>query len=133
MEVFWIAGGVAVCAWTIAQDEIFREIRDNICKPAIKNEQLPFVVRKAAYMPTCEYCCSFWVTLASCLVFHQQVQYDGWRGYLLGHLVTWALAIVYMSLYQLTRVGIKSERAEASKDEAITEKVKENGRPVRVP
>lgn len=110
MDILIIASAVAVVSWTIAKEEIFSEIRNNYCKPCIENENAPYLVRKCAYMPTCEYCCSFWVTLLSVFIFHQQTLFTDWRGYLLGHLVTWAVAVAYMSIYQLVRVDIRVEQ-----------------------
>lgn len=114
---FLVAAMVAVYSWAMAKEEVFKEFRDGICKPATKNGQLPFLLRKLCYIPTCEYCFSFWFTVLILLVFQYQVWYDDWRGYLLAHGLTWAVAVGYMSIYQLIRVDIRITQAKADKEQ----------------
>lgn len=109
---FVIAGAVAVSAWTIAKEEIFRELRE-WCKQINQGGKLPWVICKAAYIPTCEYCCSFWVTLVAVYVLQYTVIWTEWRGSVLAQLFTWSLAVAYMAVFQYFRVEIRRDGIEA--------------------
>lgn len=106
---FFTAVAVAVSAWCIAKEEIFKPLRD-FCEKLMADRTRSLMVRKLAYMPTCEYCCSFWVTLFFMLVFRTGLCFPDPRGLLLAHFVTWGLAVFYMALFQLTRVEIRHEQ-----------------------
>ncbi len=54
---------VACITWTITKEEIFLEVREFFIRLK-KDPTQSKLVRKLAYMPTCEYCTSHWVTLA---------------------------------------------------------------------
>src|SRR3954470_20656433 len=83
-QIFWIvilSLVVASIAWTVTQEEIFREWRQ-VCLD--KSESCRSVLqRKFFYVFTCEYCFSHWVTLAILIITGFQVLYEDWRGYVL--------------------------------------------------
>jgi hypothetical protein len=108
---FVVAVAVAVAAWAIAKEELFKELRD-ICDKRAKNNQYHWLLRKIAYMPICEYCASFWVSLIALLVLQYQVIWDDWRGYCLAQFFTWGLAVAYLALYQLCRTDIRFNQAK---------------------
>jgi hypothetical protein len=116
VEPFVVAGGVAVSAWALAKEQILREFRE-ACERSSKNHQCSWFVRKGSYIPTCEYCNSFWITLVALLFLQYQVLWDDWRGYVLAQFFTWSLAVAYMSIYQLLRVDIRhgQEKVETEK------------------
>lgn len=115
MEALIIAGMVAVFSWASTKEEIFKDIREECFKKWCKNKNLPYLVRKVCYIPTCEYCFSFWFTLSMCFVFQHQLCYNDWRGHILAHGVTWGLAVLYMSIYQRIRVDIRLDQVTANK------------------
>lgn len=63
-QIYWLiilSIAVASIAWTVTQEEIFREPRDYCAE---KSKDCNFILqRKFFYVFTCEYCFSHWVTL----------------------------------------------------------------------
>lgn len=113
-QIFWIiilSLVVASIAWTVTQEEIFREWRE-VCKAKSKSCR-NILQRKFFYVFTCEYCFSHWVGLLVLIVTGFQVLFDDWRGYVLGFFLLPWLANQWMSLYRLLRVDIKHENALA--------------------
>lgn len=113
-QVFWIiilSLVVASIAWTVTQEEIFREWRD-VCKSKSKSCR-NILQRKFFYVFTCEYCFSHWVTLLVIIVTGFQVLFEDWRGYVLAFFLLPWVANQWMSLYRLLRVDIKHENALA--------------------
>lgn len=123
MEIFWIAGAVAMVAWTQAKEELTREEREWFER--MSREGRSAVVRKICYMPTCEFCFSFWVTVLALIVFRHRVAYDDWRGVILALFATWGIANIYMTGYSRFRVEIRKDQIEIKKEEAKIE----NGEP----
>lgn len=121
MQVFWISALVAVIAWTQVKEEITRELREWLKGKSQSARTLP--VRKLAYMLTCEFCFSFWVSLLALIVFRHRVGYDDWRGLLLAQFVTWAIANVYMTGYSIFRIDIRKDQIEIKKEEAKVETI----------
>ena len=102
---------VASIAWTITQEEIFREIRDT-CED--KSEKCDSILqRKFYYVFTCEYCFSHWVTILLLLLTGFQLLIDDWRGYILAFFAIPWIANQWMSLYRRLRVDIKHENVKA--------------------
>jgi len=116
VEVFWIAAAVAVIAWTQAKEEITRELRQWLQFQTETGRNI--LVRKLAYMFTCEFCFSFWVSLLALVVFRHRVAYDDWRGVVLAQFVTWAIANVYMTGYSMFRTDIRKDQIEIKKEES---------------
>ena len=116
-QIFWlviIAAAVASVAWTVTQEEIFREPREWLAERSKSAKSL--LVRKLCYMPTCEYCLSHWVALAMIFITEFRLIFTDWRGYLLSFFVTAWTANQLMSLYRRLRVVIKLDNAIAEKE-----------------
>jgi hypothetical protein len=104
---------IASIAWTVTQEEIFREWRE-VC--ADKSETSGALLqRKFFYVFTCEYCFSHWVTLLILILTGFRLLVDDWRGYVLAFFVLPWLANQWMSLYRHLRVEIKKENQVAKK------------------
>ncbi len=102
---------VASIAWTVTEEEIFREPRE-FCEGCSQKAR-SFFTRKFFYVFTCEYCFSHWVTLVLLAITGFKLVYDDWRGYLVSFFVLPWLANQWMSIYRRLRVSIKRENAEA--------------------
>ena len=113
-QIFWLlilSLVVASIAWTVTQEEIFREWRD-YCRDKSKTCRT-IIQRKFFYVFTCEYCFSHWVTLAILPLTGFRMLIDDWRGSIIAFfLIPW-IANQWMSLYRLLRVDIKHENALA--------------------
>jgi hypothetical protein len=120
-QIFWLlilSVAVASVAWTVTQEEIFREPRE-YCKRRHEHAK-NFVVSKFFYVFTCEYCFSHWVTLFFLLLTGFRLGIDDWRGNVIAFFVIPWLANQWMSVYRRLRVEIKHENvlAENAKKEA---------------
>ena len=116
-QIFWlvvISAAVASVAWTITQEEIFKEPREYMAERSKRAKS--FLVRKLFYMPTCEYCLSHWVTIFFLFITGFRLIFEDWRGYLLSFFVTAWTANQIMSLYRRLRVVIKLDNAIAEKE-----------------
>jgi hypothetical protein len=102
---------VASVAWTVTEEEIFREPREWCA--ACSQRSHNFFARKFFYVFTCEYCFSHWVTLMLLAITGFKLVYDDWRGYVVSFFVLPWLANQWMSIYRRLRVSIKYENAEA--------------------
>ena len=113
--LFILAIPVACIAWTVTHEEIFREPRE-FCVSCSKDAKT-ILRRKIAYVFTCEYCFSHYVTLFILFISGYKLFIDDWRGYVIaGFSIVW-IANIYMSLYGLVRGFIKIEKIEASINE----------------
>lgn len=113
-QIFWLvilSMIVASIAWTVTQEEIFREIREK-CEERSQNCG-SLLQRKFFYVFTCEYCFSHWVTILILMLTGFQLLLDDWRGYVLAFFALPWLANQWMSLYRRLRVGIKHENVKA--------------------
>jgi len=113
-QIFWLMIlGIAVAsvAWTVTQEEIFREPRE-WCGKRSENAT-SYLEKKFFYVFTCEYCFSHWVSIGFLIVTGFKLIFDDWRGYLIGFFVTAWVANQFMSLYRRLRVGIKKENVLA--------------------
>lgn len=113
-QIFWLvilSVIVGSIAWTVTQEEIFREPREYCAK---KSETCKSILqRKFFYVFTCEYCFSHWVTLLILLLTDFRLLIDDWRGYVLAFFALPWLANQWMSIYRRLRVGIKHENLQA--------------------
>ena len=98
---------VACVAWTVTHEEVFREPREFCKKKSEHARALP--QRKFFYLFTCEYCFSHYVAAFALWIFHFQLLYAGWRGYLVGWFALVWIANAYMSLFNRLRLDIKHE------------------------
>jgi hypothetical protein len=122
-QIFWLvilSMVVACIAWTVTQEEIFREWRE-VCENKSKTCHT-LIQRKFFYVFTCEYCFSHWITLLILLMTGFQLLIPDWRGYVLAFfLIPW-LSNQWMSLYRRLRVDIKHENALAEEAKERLEK-----------
>lgn len=117
-QIFWLivlSMIVASIAWTVTQEEIFREPRE-FCEDKSQDCKNIFQ-RKFFYVFTCEYCFSHWIALTIIVFTQFKVLVDDWRGYVLAFFILPWLAIFWMSIYRRLRVGIKHENVLAKKVE----------------
>jgi hypothetical protein len=111
---------VGSIAWTVTQEEIFKEWRD-YCEDRRDNcASLP--QRKFFYVFTCEYCFSHWTTILILILTGFRLLIDDWRGYILAFFAIPWLANQFMSIYRRLRVGIKHENLKAKE---VEEKLQE--------
>ena len=120
--LFWLlAVPVAVVVRSITKEEVFREPREwltaanKFCRSKVEAPGCPWhkwggwlLLCKLTYLFTCEFCSSFWISIAvSWLALDHKVEYDGWRGSLLAVFLVMAASNVYTSLYSLTLTFIR--------------------------
>lgn len=113
-QIFWVVVlGIVVgsIAWTVTQEEIFREPRD-FCTDKSKACR-SLLQRKFFYVFTCEYCFSHWVTIALLIFTNFRLLIDDWRGYVLAFFVVAWTANQFMSFYRRLRVEIKHKNTLA--------------------
>lgn len=113
-QIFWLvilSIVVASVAWTVTQEEIFREPRE-YCAERSKDCRT-IIQRKFFYVFTCEYCFSHWVTLFFLILTGFRLLINDWRGYVLAFFAIPWLANQWMSLYRRLRLDIKHEDALA--------------------
>jgi hypothetical protein len=113
-QIFWLvilSMVVASIAWTVTQEEIFKEWRE-FCEDRRNNCQ-SLSQRKFFYVFTCEYCFSHWTTILILLLTGFQLLIEDWRGYVLAFFAIPWVANQMMSIYRRLRVGIKHENLKA--------------------
>lgn len=122
--LFVLAIPVACIAWTITQEEIFREPREYCLDKSKSCKSL--WQRKFFYLFTCHYCFSHYVVIALLIITGFKMMYTDWRGYLIsGFSLVW-IGNLYMSIYAFLRYGMKHQKMEANIKEAELEEVKED-------
>ena len=124
MQILWLlvlAIPISTIAWTITHEEVFRELREYCA--ACSQHTPSLILRKLAYLFTCEFCFSHWVTLLFLLLTGYRLLLDDWRGFILSFFALVWVANIYMSLYARLRVDITSERAEAKAKEKTAQKI----------
>src|SRR5687768_7175714 len=135
LQVLWLfilALPISCIAWTVTKEEVLKEPREILIR--IRDHGKNIFTRKLAYLFTCEYCFSHWVTLVALIVTRYRLLLDDWRGYIISFFSVVWLANAYMSLYSRLRVDIQTEKIatkvkekEAEKLEAEVEAVRNNG------
>ncbi len=109
-QIFWLiilSMAVGSIAWTVTQEEIFREWREYCDEKKQNCVSVPH--KKFFYVFTCEYCFSHWVTVFILILTGFRLLIDDWRGYILAFFVIPWLSNQFMSIYRRLRVGIKHE------------------------
>ena len=113
MQIQWLfllAIPIACIAWTVTQEEVFREPRA-YCSNRGKNGKT-LLERKFFYLFTCEYCFSHYITILFLFLTNYKLLMSDWRGYIIaGFSLVW-IANIYMSLFGLIRQDIKKEKTE---------------------
>ncbi|HET6880347.1 MAG TPA: hypothetical protein VFI31_09340 [Pirellulales bacterium] len=125
---------VAIIVRAFTTEEIFRQPRE-FC--AARNQhygglyserrEAPFPQRlryfllcKLCYVPTCDFCLSFWVSLVIVWIADYSLYFGDWRGFALATFVVMGVANVYLSAFSRLRVDLRKDRAEATKIEKST-------------
>ncbi len=117
-QIYWLiilSMVVASIAWTVTQEEIFREWQEYCNERCDDCKSVP--QRKFFYVFTCEYCFSHWITLLILLLTGFQLLIEDWRGYILAFFAIPWVANQLMSIYRRLRVGIKRENLLAKEVE----------------
>lgn len=111
MQVIWLfvlAMPVACIAWTVTQEEVFRELREYFIRRSQSGKTM--LVRKFFYLFTCEYCFSHYVVLLTLAITEYKLLMTNWLGYVIaGFALVW-IANIYMSLFRLIRLDIKKDK-----------------------
>jgi len=118
LQSFWLvilSLAVAAVAWTVTQEEVFREARDYAARRA--EEAASIAVRKFFYVFTCEYCFSHYVAMLFIGISGFRLLREGWAGTVIAFFATVAVANGFLSLFALLRQSLKHEALEAKKDE----------------
>ena len=116
VTLFIIALPIASIAWTITQEELFREFREHCF---VKSQTCRRIYeRKFFYIFTCEYCFSHYVTAAFLIITRFRLLFPDWRGYLIAGFSLVLVANVYASLFARLRINLKKERIETKVEEA---------------
>ena len=108
--LFLLAMPIACVAWTITQEEIFRELRE-FCLFRSKHGKTLFE-RKMYYPFTCEYCLSHYVTIFFLFFTEYKLLMSDWRGYVIAGFSLVLVSYFYMSLFGLIRQDISKEKTE---------------------
>jgi hypothetical protein len=134
--LFWfLAVPVAVIVRAITTEEIFRQPRefcasrnrhygglyDQRDQASLGARARYLLLSKLCYVPTCDFCLSFWVSLAIVWIAGYSLYFDDWRGFALALFVVMGIANVYLSAFSHLRVDLRKERAAAEKIEKLTE------------
>ncbi len=106
IDILIAALPVACVAWTVTQEEVFREVREWLCVVR-DNPAARWWCRKLAYMPTCPYCLSHYVALTAVLVFHLRLLNDAWTGAIAAWFAVVYVANAYMTVYHLLRQALR--------------------------
>ena len=126
-QVVWLlvmALPVACIAWTVTQEEVFREPRDYAQRQ--KEEAPQSWKRKFFYLLTCPYCFSHYVAIFFLVLTRYKLLYQDWRGYIIALFALVWTANQYMSVYALLRQALKEKRFTA---QAVEHRVKQEIEP----
>ncbi|MGV8915036.1 MAG: hypothetical protein ACOH1X_06255 [Kaistella sp.] len=121
--LFVLAIPIACVAWTVTQEEIFKEVRIYCTQKSQDCEKL--VQRKFFYLFTCEYCFSHYVTAIFLVIADYKLLFGDWRGYLISFFALVFVANVYMSLFAYLRQSLKVEKIDAKLKDNEWHEVKE--------
>ena len=114
--LLFLAMPVACAAWTVTHEEVFREPREFCKRKSQDCVSLP--KRKFFYLFTCEYCFSHYVSALALWIFHFQLIFTGWRGYLVAWFAIIWIANVYMSIFNRLRLEIKHENVSIAVEQS---------------
>lgn len=125
--LFWfLAVPVAIIVRACTTEEILRQPREFCSRqhhhydelagsgPERFLQRLRYVLlAKLCYVPTCDFCFSFWVSLVVVWIAEYSMYYEDWRGFALATFVVMGVANVYLSAFSHLRVDLRKERAVA--------------------
>ena len=114
--LFVLALPVASIAWTVAHEELFREIHDRCITCSRRSKSL--LARKFFYLLTCEYCFSHSVAAGVLALTRFTLLYADWRGYLIAWFSLVWVANHYISAYGWLRLDLRKERLDVDSKEA---------------
>lgn len=113
--LFIFAIPVACIAWTVVREQVFREVHEFCVARSQQSKHI--IARKFFYLFTCEYCFSHYVTAALLVITDFRMIFPDWRGFLIsGFSIVW-IANIYMGLFNLIRLDIKSTTLESKIEE----------------
>lgn len=117
--VLWLAAFVACASWAVTEAELFRELREGLKNWACSRHPNSTACKKVAYLVTCYYCFSHYVTVIALLLNPMKVVGHDWRGYVLSWLCIVSVAAVYLTIYNLLRVALRWAKARADTAEIL--------------
>ena len=125
--LFVLPLAIACVAWTVTEEEFFREIRE-YCKRQVECAETPWK-RKLFYLLTCPYCFSHYVTLFFIGITGFKLLASNWAGYVIALFALVWVSNFYMSLYAWLRQQYKTQKFEAK---VIEHEVKKKIEPERI-
>ncbi len=118
---------VSCVAWTVTQEEVFRELREYAER---KVECAPqWWQRKFFYLLTCHYCFSHYVTALFLYLTGYKLLLTNWVGYVIAFFALVWIANLYVSFYAWLRQQYKTQKFEAK---AVEHKVRTKIEPPRI-
>ena len=115
-NIFLIAVVVASISWTVTKEEVFQWFR-KWCEDLKKNNKCKglrgWLCDMTGYLPTCYYCLSHSVTLATILIYPSKLLYDDWRGYAVTFFAIVFVANIYLTCYNILRALLRWIQAKA--------------------
>ncbi len=125
INLFLLALPIACIAWTVTNEEVFREPREFCVKMSKEGKQL--LVRKFFYLFTCEYCFSHYIALFFLVITRYHLLFEDKRGYLIGGFALVWIANTYMAIFARIRLDMQKVKVEAKiKEEQLKEVTKAN-------
>ena len=129
-QVIWLfvlAVPIACVAWTVTQEEVFRELREY----SERNSQpgCGWWRRKFFYVFTCHYCFSHYVTAVFLALTGYKLLAVNWFGYAIAWFALVWVANLYISFYAWLRQQYKTQKYEA---EAVEDTVKKELGPRKI-
>jgi hypothetical protein len=113
VQILWLfvlALPIACIAWTVTQEEVFREPREHCTKQSVQGKTI--LKRKFFYLFTCQYCFSHYVAVLFLFLTDYKLLINDWKGYIIaGFALVW-IANIYMSIFGFIRQDIKKEKTE---------------------
>ena len=124
-----LAVPIACLVWTFTQEEIFREFRDTL-KTYQREHGDSFWRKKLAYLPTCPYCFSHYVTIVFLGLFRFRMLVSDWRGYVVSLFTLVLIANVYITAYNMLRAALRASKAIADRAEAHADEARRLSKPM---
>lgn len=117
--LFVLAVPIASIAWTVTQEDIFRELREYAEHRS--SDATQWWKRKFFYVFTCHYCFSHYVTAVLIGVTGYKLLATNWFGYVIAFFALVWIANQYISFYAWLRQQYKAQKYEAKGLEHIVE------------